>query len=129
MKEIKLNLIIPVLNKHNPQYRTSFKNLFEISNLEFNIKNRYFDLDLSKFFIENKSGQLSSNKKFWKSFDVESFELEYFQRFGFFDKAELFKIIRSSSGKSIKSDSYTILSNRMKLLFIKITLKLSTKFY
>ena len=81
------NLIIPVLNKVNPRYRTSFKNLFEISNLEFNIKNRYFDLDLSKFFNENKSGQLSSNKKFWKSFGVESFELEYFQRFGFFDKA------------------------------------------
>ena len=115
--------IIPVLNKVNPQYRTSFKNLFEISNLEFNIKNRYFDLDLSKFFIENKSGQLSSNKKFWKSFDVESFELEYFQRFGFFDKAELFKIIRSSSGKSIKSDSYTILSNRNEIIIHKNNLE------
>ena len=117
------NLIIPVLNKVNPQYRTSFKNLFEISNLEFNIKNRYFDLDLSKFFIENKSGQLSSNKKFWKSFDVESFELEYFQRFGFFDKVELFKIIRSSSGKSIKSDSYTILSNRNEIIIHKNNLE------
>ena len=117
------NLIIPVLNKVNPQYRTSFKNLFEISNLEFNIKNRYFDLDLSKFFIENKSGQLSSNKKFWKSFDVESFELAYFQRFGFFDKAELFKIIRSSSGKSIKSDSYTILSNRNEIIIHKNNLE------
>ena len=117
------NLIIPVLNKVNPQYRTSFKNLFEISNLEFNIKNRYFDLDLSKFFIENKSGQLSSNKKFWKSFDVESFELEYFQRFGFFDKTELFKIIRSSSGKSIKSDSYTILSNRNEIIIHKNNLE------
>ena len=113
------NLIIPVLNKVNPQYRTSFKNLFEMSNLEFNIKNRYFDLELSKFFIENKSGQLSSNKKFWKSLDVESFELEYFQRFGFFDKSELFKIIRSSSGKSIKSDSYTILSNRDEIIIHK----------
>jgi len=110
------NLIIPVLNKVNPRYRTSFKNLFEISNLEFNIKNRYFDLDLSKFFNENKSGQLSSNKKFWKSFGVESFELEYFQRFGFFDKVELFKILRSSSGKSIKSDSHTILSNRDEII-------------
>ena len=28
------NLIIPVINKVNPHYRTSFKNLFEISNLE-----------------------------------------------------------------------------------------------
>ena len=117
------NLIIPVLNKVNPQYRTTFKNLFEISNLEFNIKNRYFDLELSKFFNENKSGQLSSNKKFWKSFDVESFELEYFQRFGFFDKAELFKIIRSSSGKSIKSDSYTILSNRDEIIIHKNNLE------
>ena len=113
------NLIIPVLNKVNPRYRTSFKNLFEISNLEFNIKNRYFDLDLSKFFNENKSGQLSSNKKFWKSFGVESFELEYFQRFGFFDKVELFKILRSSSGKSIKSDSHTILSNRDEIIIHK----------
>ena len=118
------NLIIPVLNKVNPQYRTTFKNLFEISNLEFNIKNRYFDLELSKFFNENKSGQLSSNKKFWKSFDVESFELEYFQRFGFFDIAELFKIIRSSSGKSIKSDSHTILSNRDEIIIHKNNLEI-----
>ena len=118
------NLIIPVLNKVNPRYRTSFKNLFEISNLEFNIKNRYFDLDLSKFFNENKSGQLSSNKKFWKSFGVESFELEYFQRFGFFNKSELFKILRSSSGKSIKSDSHTILSNRDEIIIHKNNLEI-----
>lgn len=118
------NLIIPVLNKVNPRYRTSFKNLFEISNLEFNIKNRYFDLDLSKFFNENKSGQLSSNKKFWKFFGVESFELEYFQRFGFFDKAELFKILRSNSGKSIKSDSHTILSNRDEIIIHKNNLEI-----
>ena len=118
------NLIIPVLNKVNPRYRTSFKNLFEISNLEFNIKNRYFDLELSKFFNENKSGQLSSNKKFWKFFDVESFELEYFQRFGFFDKSELFKILRSSSGKSIKSDSHTILSNRDEIIIHKNNLEI-----
>lgn len=118
------NLIIPVLNKVNPRYRTSFKNLFEISNLEFNIKNRYFDLDLSKFFNENKSGQLSSNKKFWKSFGLESFELEYFQRFGFFDKAELFKILRSNSGKSIKSDSHTILSNRDEIIIHKNNLEI-----
>lgn len=118
------NLIIPVLNKVNPRYRTSFKNLFEISNLEFNIKNRYFDLDLSKFFNENKSGQLSSNKKFWKFFGLESFELEYFQRFGFFDKAELFKILRSNSGKSIKSDSHTILSNRDEIIIHKNNLEI-----
>lgn len=118
------NLIIPVLNKVNPRYRTSFKNLFEISNLEFNIKNRYFDLDLSKFFNENKSGQLSSNKKFWKLFGVESFELEYFQRFGFFNKSELFKILRSSSGKSIKSDSHTILSNRDEIIIHKNNLEI-----
>ena len=112
------NLIIPVLNKVNPQYRSNF-NLFEIANIELNIKNRYFDLDLSKYFKENKSGQLLSKKKFWKAFDLESFELEYFKRFGFFDKMELFKIFRSDSGKSITSHSHTILSNRDDIIIHK----------
>lgn len=113
------NLIIPVINKINTQYRTNFKDLFEIANLEFNIKNRYFNVDLSKYFKENKSGQLLSKKKFWKAFDLESFEFEYFQRFGFFDKMELFKILRSDSGKLIRSDSHTILSNRDHIIIYK----------
>ena len=117
------NLIIPVLYKVNTQYRSNFRDLFEIAKIELNIKNKYFDLDLSKYFKENKSGQLLSKKKLWKAFDLESFELDYFQRFGFFDKMELFKIFRSDSGKSITSHSHTILSIGMISLFIKIILK------
>jgi tRNA(Ile)-lysidine synthase len=113
------NLIIPVINKVNTKYRTNFRDLFEIANLEFNIKNTYFDLELSKYFKENKSGELLSKKKFWKVFDLESFELEYFQRFGFFDKMELYKILRSDSGKSIRSDTYTVLSNRDDIIISK----------
>lgn len=113
------NLIIPVINKVNTKYRTNFRDLFEIANLEFNIKNTYFDLELSKYFKENKSGELLSKKKFWKAFDLESFELEYFQRFGFFDKMELYKILRSDSGKSIRSDTYTVLSNRDDIIISK----------
>jgi tRNA(Ile)-lysidine synthase len=60
-----------------------------------------------------------SKKKFWKAFDLESFELEYFQRFGFFDKMELYKILRSDSGKSIRSDTYTVLSNRDDIIISK----------
>jgi tRNA(Ile)-lysidine synthase len=113
------NLIIPVINKVNTKYRTNFRDLFQIANLEFNIKNTYFDLELSKYFKENKSGELLSKKKFWKAFDLESFELEYFQRFGFFDKMELYKILRSDSGKSIRSDTYTVLSNRDDIIISK----------
>jgi tRNA(Ile)-lysidine synthase len=113
------NLIIPVINKVNTKYRTNFRDLFEIANLEFNIKNTYFELELSKYFKENKSGELLSKKKFWKAFDLESFELEYFQRFGFFDKMELYKILRSDSGKSIRSDTYTVLSNRDDIIISK----------
>ena len=113
------NLIIPVINKVNTKYRTNFRDLFQIANLEFNIKNTYFDLELSKYFKENKSGELLSKKKFWKVFDLESFELDYFQRFGFFDKMELYKILRSDSGKSIRSDTYTVLSNRDDIIISK----------
>ena len=110
------NLIIPIFKKNNCQYRENFRNLFKISNLENNIMNSYFNIELSKFFNVDSSGNLTTKKCFWLSFDINSFELNYFQKFGFFHKAELLKIFKSSTGKLIKSNSHSILSNRDQII-------------
>lgn len=110
------NLIIPIFKKNNCQYKENFRNLFKISNLENNIMNSYFDMEISKFFNVDNSGNLITKKCFWLSFDINSFELAYFQKFGFFNKVELLKIFKSSTGKLMKSKSHTILSNRDQII-------------
>ena len=110
------NMIIPVFKKNNFKYRENFINLFKISNLESNIMNSYFDLELSKSFNIDNSGNLTTKKSFWLLFNLNSFELDYFQKFGFFNKEELLKIFKSSTGKLIKSNSHSILSNRDQII-------------
>ena len=110
------NLIIPIFKKNNSQFRENFRNLFKISNLQNNIMNSYFDVELSKFFNVDISGNLTTKKCFWLSFDINSFELDYFQKFGFFNKVELLKIFKSSTGKLMKSNSHSILSNRDQII-------------
>ena len=78
--------------------------------------NSYFDMEISKLFNVDNSGNLTTKKCFWLSFDINSFELDYFQKFGFFNKVELLKIFKSSTGKLMKSKSHSILSNRDQII-------------
>ena len=123
------NMIIPVFKKNNFKYRENFINLFKISNLESNIKNSYFDLELSKSFNIDNSGNLTTKKSFWLLFNLNSFELDYFQKFGFFNKEELLKIFKSSTGKLIKSNSHSILSNRDQIIIKKNEINNKEEFF
>ena len=106
------NLILPIIEQMNFKYRENFRKLFKISNLENNIKSKYFHFELSKLFKYDKNKNITTKKNIWEIYNVDSFELEYFQKFGFYNKMELLKIFKSSTGKSIDSKSHTILSNR-----------------
>ena len=119
------NILIPFFIKINNNYKSNFIDLFfKAQKIKF-LKDLYFKNELSKVFTV-KNDVIVTQKSFWKNFNVNDLEFEYYRNFNFFNVIEIFNLIRSDSGKFIKSSTHIILSNRKELI-IKENPKINNK--
>ena len=114
------NILIPLFKEKNSNYKYNFNDLFfKAQKLKF-LKDLYFKSELSKMF-KLKNDVIVTQKSFWKNFKINDMEFEYYRNYNFFNVNEIFNLIRSDSGKYIKSSTHMILSNRNELIIKEIS--------
>ena len=114
------NILIPLFKEKNNNYKYNFNDLFfKAQKLKF-LKDLYFKSELSKMF-KLKNDVIVTQKSFWKNFKINDMEFEYYRNYNFFNVNEIFNLIRSDSGKYIKSSTHMILSNRNELIIKEIS--------